>query len=105
MAKGKTFDALIKGDQLVLVDFHADWCGPCHAMAPIIKEVAASVKGKAKIIKVDVDKNPKVSEIYRITGIPTFILFQRGAIKWRHSGTISGHQLEKIIDKHYMHTE
>ncbi len=92
-----SFDKLINADQPILIDFSAEWCGPCKAMAPILKEVAAAVKGSAKIIKVDVDKNRALAEKYEVRGVPTFILFQDGAIKWRHSGMQSAHRLTEII--------
>ena len=97
--KGVTFQSLIEGKQPVLVDFSAEWCGPCKAMGPILQEVAAELKGKAKIIKVDVDRNPQVAEHFRIMGVPTFILFQNGAIKWRKSGMQSAYHLIDVIEK------
>ena len=97
MKKKVSFNNLINGDQAILVDFYADWCGPCRAMSPILKEVAGKVKGKAKIIKVNVDKNSAVAQQYDVRSIPTFILFQKGNVKWRHSGMLGAHQLEKVI--------
>ncbi|MBX2840725.1 MAG: thioredoxin [Flammeovirgaceae bacterium] len=79
-------DLLNNSDVPVLVDFYADWCGPCKMMAPVLKEVAGKMEDKLKIIKVDVDKNPAVSQQYKIKGIPTMILFHKGKILWRESG-------------------
>jgi thioredoxin 1 len=92
-----SFDSLINGSQLVLVDFFATWCGPCKAMAPILEHVASSVKDKAKIIKIDVDKNPAVATTYRVQGVPTLVLFKEGKILWRQSGVVQAHELEKLI--------
>ncbi|WP_020526755.1 thioredoxin [Flexithrix dorotheae] len=81
-------DLLNNSDVPVLVDFYADWCGPCKMMAPVLQEVAGKMDDKLKIIKVDVDKNPAVSQQYQIKGIPTMILFHKGKILWRESGAM-----------------
>lgn len=95
-----SFDSLIKGSQLVLVDFYATWCGPCKAMAPILEQVASSVKDKAKIIKIDVDKNPAAATAYRVQGVPTLVLFKEGKILWRQSGVVQANELERLIQQH-----
>ena len=95
-----SFDSLIKGNQLVLVDFYATWCGPCKAMAPILEQVASSVKDKAKIIKIDVDKNPAAASAYRVQGVPTLVLFKEGKILWRQSGVVQANDLERLIHQH-----
>lgn len=96
---GKTsFSELINSqDKAVLVDFYADWCGPCKMMAPILQEVAKNLSDKIKVIKVDTDKNPDVSAQYGIRGIPTFILFKGGKILWRASGAMPKQQLESQL--------
>jgi thioredoxin 1 len=95
-----SFDSLIKGTQLVLVDFYATWCGPCKAMAPILEQVASSVKEKAKIIKIDVDKNPAAASAYRVQGVPTLVLFKEGKILWRQSGVVQANDLERLINQY-----
>jgi len=91
------FNEIINGDQPVLVDFYADWCGPCKTMAPILEASKQELGGKVRIIKVDVDKNQAVSAKYGIQGIPTLILFQKGGIKWRQSGVVPGHLIKQQV--------
>lgn len=93
------FNQLINSDQPVLVDFFAEWCGPCKTMAPILSEVAGKLKGKVKILKVDVDKNPGAASHYNVRTVPTLILFKRGEIKWTQPGVVSAAQLTGILEK------
>lgn len=95
-----SFSDLITGSTPVLVDFYADWCGPCKMMAPILEELSGEVKGSARVIKVDVDKNQKVSLKYQIQSIPTMMLFKEGKILWRHAGTATKEQLKQVINAH-----
>lgn len=95
-----TFQELVNQNRLVLVDFFATWCGPCKMMAPILSTLKQKVGTDASIIKIDVDKNPKVASTYQVQGVPTLILFKDGKPVWRESGVKPAHELERIIKQH-----
>lgn len=95
-----TFNEIINSDQPVLVDFFATWCGPCKAMSPILNEVAKKVQGKARVLKIDVDKNQQAAATYQVRGVPTLILFKNGKQLWRQSGVVDANQLVQLINQH-----
>lgn len=94
----KDFNNFIKKTDLpVLVDFWAEWCGPCKMMAPILSEFSIKYKGRIKVIKVNVDKKPHLSSQYQIKSIPTMILFKDGKAVWREAGARSLSELEYLL--------
>jgi thioredoxin 1 len=98
LPKAKTFQELIDGDTPVLVDFFAEWCGPCKMMQPILEDTAKQLGGKVKILKVDVDRNPLAASRFQVRGVPTLVLFSKGEVVWRQSGVVPTHQLLQIIE-------
>ncbi len=91
------FDDIISQPVPVLVDFFAEWCGPCHTMAPILQETKGILGEQVKIVKIDVDKNPSISSRFQIRNIPTMILFKGGEQVWRHSGVVQARELASVI--------
>jgi thioredoxin 1 len=94
-----SFKEIINQPIPVLVDFYAEWCGPCQLMSPILKEVKDQLKDIVSIIKINVDKNPALSGKYQVRGVPTLIIFKDGQLVWRQSGIVKKEELINIINK------
>ncbi len=94
------FQEIIASEKPVLVDFSAEWCGPCKMMAPILQQVKSSLGDKVTIIKIDIDKNPSAANAYHVQSVPTLMIFQKGETKWRQSGVIQAGPLQQIISQY-----
>jgi len=102
MAK-KTYYDIVGSERPTLVDFYATWCGPCKMMHPILKDLSKEMKGKAKILKVDIDKNQKLAKKLEVKSVPTFVIYQNGKIVWRKSGGMTKAKLKKQVEKFISH--
>ncbi len=91
------FKDIVASKTPTLIDFYADWCGPCKMMPPILKEVREKLGDSVRVLKIDVDKNTELSTKLQIQGVPTLAIFKQGKILWRQSGMIPAHQLVPII--------
>ena len=97
MPKKSPKEVLQQSQELLLVDFHADWCGPCQTLAPILDRVVAELDGKVTLYKVNVDKHPQLSQQFAIRSIPHLMLFKKGKILWRKGGLITNAELLKQL--------
>ena len=95
-----TFQEILNQDKPVLVDFFAEWCGPCKMMSPVLKEVKGALLEGISIIKIDVDKNKSLAAKYQVKGVPTFMLFKNGKQVWRQSGMLQKNDIIAIIKSH-----
>lgn len=95
------FDAdVVKSSQPVLLDFWAEWCGPCKAVAPILDVIADEYKDRLRVVKLNVDENPKTAQKYNVRSIPTLLLFRNGSVAAQQVGLPSKSQLESFIEAH-----
>ncbi|MDB5196067.1 MAG: thioredoxin [Flaviaesturariibacter sp.] len=97
-----SFQELINADKPVLVDFYAEWCGPCKTMAPILKQAKDELGDAVTILKIDIDRNRPVATHFGIQGVPTLILFRKGAVKWRQSGVMPASSLVQTVKQHLL---
>ena len=95
-----SFKSIIDSEVPVLVDFFADWCGPCKMLAPILKQVKEDMGDGLKIVKIDVDKNQKLASKYNVRGVPTMMLFKDGKQLWRQSGVMQKNDIIGVVKQH-----
>jgi len=96
----ESFSEIINGPTPVLVDFTAEWCGPCRMMKPVLEQLHRQMGDRVRIIKVDIDRSPAAAHAYSVQSVPTLILFQQGRLLWRQSGVLQAASLQKIIEQH-----
>ena len=97
MAEGSSFKGHIEGDKPVVVDFFAEWCGPCKMMPPILKKVKEQLGDKVTVLKLDIDRNPAYAQMYNVQSVPTLIIFQKGKIIWRKSGVTPANEIVQHV--------
>lgn len=95
------FSDIINTDKPVLVDFFATWCGPCKMMHPVLEELAGKVSDKARIVKIDIDKNQALAAAYNVRSVPTLMIFKNGEVKWRTAGVTPIAELEARLQENY----
>ena len=95
------FEDIIKSEKPVLIDFFATWCGPCKMMHPVLEELHEKVGDKARVIKIDIDKNQELAAIYNVRSVPTLMIFRNGELKWRTPGVQPIQTLEQELEKYY----
>jgi thioredoxin 1 len=96
----ENLQSILNDSKPVLVDFFAEWCGPCKVQAPVLKEVKSDIGDSVRILKIDVDKSPAIAQQYQVSSIPTLILFRNGQPIWRQTGVASKQQLVNVIKQH-----
>ena len=100
MSSPETFGTIINGDLPVLVDFFAEWCGPCKMIPPNLEQVRDKLVDKVRIIKIDVDKNQKLASAFNVSSVPTLAIFLKGEIQWRQPGVQQANTLVELLKKH-----
>lgn len=95
-----SFNTIIDSNTPVLVDFFAEWCGPCKTLAPILKQVKEALGDDVKIVKIDVDKNQTLASKYNVRGVPTLLLFKNSQQVWRESGVLQKNDIINVINTH-----
>ena len=95
-----SFSKIIDSETPVLIDFYADWCGPCKMLAPILKQVKDEMGEAIKIVKIDVDKNQSIASKYNVRGVPTMLLFKNGKQLWRQSGVLQKNDIVQVVRSH-----
>lgn len=95
-----TFAEIIANEKPVLIDFYADWCGPCKMMAPELEKLAGMMQDEVKIVKVNVDKNQELAQKLGIRGVPTLMLYRNGELLWRDAGMRNAAQLKSVIEQY-----
>jgi thioredoxin 1 len=97
MPKKNNKETISKSQELILADFYADWCSPCQTMSPVLEEIISELGGKVTLLKINVDKQPQLSQQFGVRSIPHYILFKKGKILWRKGGVITKRDLEKAL--------
>jgi thioredoxin 1 len=103
--KKETFNDIISADKPVLIDFSAEWCGPCKMMPPILQDLRQRMGDKIRILKIDIDKSPAMSDAFNIQAVPTLMVIRNRNILWRQSGVIQANQLETILNQFIVTSE
>lgn len=94
------FNSIINSNKPVLVDFFAEWCGPCKTMAPILKDVKHQLGEGSTIIKIDIDKNPEAAQAYQVRSVPTLMIFKNGQVVWKQAGVVPAQELVRLLNQH-----
>lgn len=97
---GKSFKKIVSSAPLVLVDYFAEWCGPCKALAPVLSDMKKELGETVKIVKIDIDKNQALASKQQVQGVPTLVLYKDGVQVWRQSGVLPKHELVQLIKSH-----
>lgn len=98
--KKESFGEIIRSSTPVLVDFSAEWCGPCKMMKPVLEELHSRMGNRIRILKIDIDQSPAAANAFSVQSVPTLILFQQGKVLWRQAGAVPVSQLQKVIEQY-----